>query len=135
MNEKGSDTNKDKPGENMSFNSNDLKGTTSTPKGKNYKDSELHLKDELLHCKECRYTCTKENSLKNHMITKHELHQCKQCQEKLTNLLLLHKHIAEHHTDNQSKIEYIQWEEMALANIVNQEEDQLEEFKAELSSL
>ena len=135
MNEKESDTNKDKSGENMSLNHSDLKGPTSTPKGKNDKDSELHLKDKLLRCKECRYTCTKENSLKNHMITKHELHQCKQCQEKQPNFLLLLKHIAEHQTDKQSKIEYIQCEEMALANIVNQEEDQLEEFKAELSSL
>ena len=53
--EKESDTNKDKLGENMLFNTNDLKGTRSTPKRKNYKDSELDLKDELLRCKECKY--------------------------------------------------------------------------------
>ena len=60
MKEKESDKNKDKSGENMLFNHNDLKGTTSTPKGKNYKDSELDLKDELLRCKEFKYTCKKE---------------------------------------------------------------------------
>ena len=45
------------------------------------------------------------------------------------------KHIAEHHTDNQSKIEDIQFKEMALANIVNEEKDQLEKLETELSSL
>ena len=45
------------------------------------------------------------------------------------------KHIAEHHIDNQSKTEDIQFEDKALPNIVNEEKDQLEELEAELSSL
>ena len=54
-------TNKDKLGENMLFNTNDLKGTRSTPKRKNYKDSELDLKKNYYAVKNVNINAKQKN--------------------------------------------------------------------------
>ena len=131
--EKENETKDEASDGNLSFNFNhkDLKGSSSTPNNKNDKYDESDLKVEMLSCKECKYSCKKEKSLKNHMLTKHEIHQCKECQEKLPTLMQLLKHMAKHHTDNENKTKDIQSEE----NKVHKEEKELEELEGELSSL
>ena len=79
----------------------------------------------MLRCKECDYSCKKEKTLKNHMLSKHETHQCKDCHEKLPNSIQLLKHVAKQHTDYQSKTNVKE----AL------EKDPLGELEAELNSL
>ena len=69
------------------------------------------------------------------MLTKHEMHQCKECQEKLPKFMQLLKHIAKHQTDNESKTKNIQLEEEPSEKKVHNEDDQLEQLQAELSSL
>ena len=117
------------------FNHKDMKGTTSTPKGKNDNDDKQDIKDEKLSCKECDYVCKKEKTLKNHMLTKHDVHQCKECMEKLPNFMQLLKHIAKHHSDDESETKVIQLEEEAVEKKVHKEDEQLEELEAELSAL
>ena len=133
--EKQSETKEEVSCENISFNDNDLKGTTSTPKGINDKAEKLDFKNYMLSCNECNYVCKKEKSLKNHMLTKHEQHQCKECEEKLPNFMQLLKHVAKHHTKNQGENEEILSKEEALVDKVINEQDQLDELEAELRSL
>ena len=42
-------------------NHKDIKGTSSTPKGKNDNDDKQYLKDEKMNYKECNYVCKKKN--------------------------------------------------------------------------
>ena len=93
---------KDKVDESLNFNHNSIKETSSTPKDKLLE--ELKSKSELLKCEKCNYSCKKEKSLKNHMLTKHDYHECKECQKKLPNFMQLLKHKAEHHTEEQKEI-------------------------------
>lgn len=127
--EKEIEKKKEGSGENISFNHNDLRGTTSTPKGKDDNNEKLDSKEKMLSCKECDYSCKKEKTLKNHMLSKHEIHHCKDCHEELPNSMQLLKHVAKHHTDIQSNTNDIQLEEEAL------KKDPLEELEAELSAL
>ena len=69
------------------------------------------------------------------MLTKHESHQCKECQEKLPNFMQLLKRIAQHQTDNERTTRNIQSEEEPPEKKVDNEDDQLEQLEAELSSL
>ena len=55
--EKERETNYEASHENISFNHTELKGTTSNEK--NNKDEKLDLKDEMLRCKNCDYSCKK----------------------------------------------------------------------------
>ena len=132
LKEKESETIKEAQCENGSFDHNDLKEFTSTPKEKKENVEKLDPKDVRLSCKECNYSCKKEKSLKNHILTKHEHHQCKECQEKLPNFMQLLKHIASHHNKDQNEI---QVEEEALENVEEskgqKELDYLEELEAE----
>ena len=89
----------------------------------------------MLNCKHCKYTCKKEKSLKNHILTKYEHHQCKECEEKLPNFMQLLKHIAEHHTENQSETQALQLDKEEVESKDIKEKDQLEELEAELSLL
>ena len=62
------------------------------------KEQEDTSKEEMLNCKECKYKCKKEITLKKHMVTHHENHKCKEYREKLNTSTELLKHIAKHHS-------------------------------------
>ena len=83
------------------FNPIELKGKSSTPIGKNVE--EVNRKGELLRCNECNYTCKRDKSLKNHILTKHDHHYCKEYKKKLPNFMQLLKHMAKHHNDEQNQ--------------------------------
>ena len=46
-------------GENISFDHDEIKGTTSTPKDKKNNVDKLDSKIEMLNCKHCNYSCKK----------------------------------------------------------------------------
>ena len=83
--------------EEPSFNMNDIKYCSSTPKDDKEKVKKVNSEEDLLTCTECSYKCKKEKSMKKHIITNHENHQCKECQEKLPTFMELLKHVAKHH--------------------------------------
>ena len=87
----------------MSFNTNDIKDTCSTPKEEKEEDLKVQNKEGLLSCTLCKYTCKKETSIKKHMVTKHDEHQCKECKEKLPTFMELLKHIAKQHSPDQGE--------------------------------
>ena len=85
--------------EESSFNHNEIKHSSSTPKEKDVKEKvhKVKSKEELLYCKECDYKCKKEIYLKKHMLSTHGDHTCNECKEKLTTFMELLKHVAKHH--------------------------------------
>ena len=95
----------------VSFDNEDIKKSTSTPKEKKEEVIEHSDKVGLLSCESCKYTCKKETSLKKHMLTKHEEHQCKECQEKLPTFMDLLKHVTKLHYTDPSSIQGEQSEE------------------------
>jgi myosin heavy subunit len=135
VNDMETKTKKETSGENLSFDHNEIKGTTSTPNEKKNIVEKLDSKIEMLKCKECNYSCKKEKSLKNHTLTKHENLQCKECQEKLPNLMQLLKHVAENHSKDQSETKDIEFNKEDVVRKDINERDELEELEAELSSL
>ena len=80
-----------------SFNINDIKYSSSTPKTMKNKVEQETSKEELLNCKECNFKCSKKNHLKKHMVTNHQNHKCKECEEELSTFIELLKHVAKHH--------------------------------------
>ena len=143
--------------EEILFDPNDIKDTTSTPKVKKHL-LKKEKKEVALHaCKECNYVCKKEASLQKHMVTKHESHECKECHEKLSSFIELLKHVSIHHFKEQAEAEVkenevetkiqtdhkeedkdefdIHVEEEPREENVHKEQDELEELEAELSSL
>ena len=74
-----------------SFNHSEIEHATSTPKEKSGKVEKVEDKVALKSCKECKYKCKKEETLKKHMTTKHSEYQRKDCQEKLPTFMHLLK--------------------------------------------
>ena len=72
--------------EEILFNPDDIKETSSTPKVKKHLLKKDNKEVGLHACKECNYVCKKETSLQKHMVTKHESHECKECHDKLSSL-------------------------------------------------
>ena len=85
--------------EESSFNHNDIKHSSSTPKANDVKEKvhKVKSKEELLYCKECNYKCKKEIYLKKHRLSTHGDHICNECKEKLPTFMELLKHVAKHH--------------------------------------
>ena len=76
----------------ISFDHNDVKNSTSTPKKKKEIVLESEAKEEFLSCNKCNYKCKKGTILRKHMITKHEEHPCKECDMKLKTFMDLLQH-------------------------------------------
>ena len=89
--------NKSEEEKGISFNINDVKYSSSTPKDVKQKAKKGNSKEKLLTCTECSYKCKKEISMKKHMLTNHEDHQCKECKDKLPTFMELLRHVAKHH--------------------------------------
>ena len=70
------------------------KHSSSTPKDIKEKVKKDVSKENILNCKECNYKCTKEISLKKHMVTHHETHRSKECREESSTFMKLLKHVA-----------------------------------------
>ena len=81
----------------ISFDHNDDKNSTSTPKKKKEIVLESEAQEEFLSCNKCNYKCKKGTILRKHMITKHEEHPCKECDMKLKTFMDLFQHVAKHH--------------------------------------
>ena len=96
--------NKQESEEEPSFNINDIKYCSSTPKDDKEKVKKDISEEDLLCCTECSYKCKKEKSLKKHIITNHEDHNCKECHEKLPTSMELLKHVAKYHCKEQVDI-------------------------------
>ena len=87
-----------------SFNNSVIKHSSSTPKAKKDKIEKDTSDEEMLKCKECKYKCKKEITLKKHMVTNHENHKCKECKEELSTFMELLKHVAQHHSNERVDI-------------------------------
>ena len=87
----------------------------------------------MLQCKECKYECKKEKTLKIHTLTKHDHHQFKECQQKLPNFMQLSKHIAEHHKDEEVPKERAEGKDLEAesASSASTDESFLDEFLKE----
>ena len=87
-----------------SFNINDLKDCSSTPKDVKEKVKINDFREKFLNCAECSYKCKKEKTMKKHILANHEDHQCKECQEKFPAFIELPKHVVKHHFKEQVDI-------------------------------
>ena len=99
-----------------SFDVNDPKVCSSTPKDVKEKIKIDHSKEEILKCPKCK----KEISMKKHMLTNHEDHQCKECQQKLPTFMKLLKHVVKNHFKDEEG-------DKDDSKVNNSEEDQTEE--------
>ena len=82
----------------------DIPNSTSTPKEEKQKINKDQNKKDIISCKECSYTCKKEESLKKHMITKHDEHQCKECKCISPTFMDFLKHITKHQYKDQENV-------------------------------
>ena len=91
----------------VSFNNDEINEKCSTPKKIkcNEKEKEGHSEEEMLTCNKCKYTCKKETTLKNHILTKHKEHQCKECKEKLPTFMQLLAQITKNHFKEESEVQ------------------------------
>ena len=129
-----------KMNDNSSFNHSEIKERCSTPKGRKEQEENVIPGSEMLNCKDCNYTCKKEKTLKNHILTKHDQHQCKECPEKTSNFIHLLKHIAEHHNkDHQAQYERSQDEDMkhndGIDNVEDEQNEQDKSFEFQESKI
>ena len=85
--------------EDSSFNHNDIKHSSSTPKAKDVKEKiqKVNSKEELYNCKGCDYKSKTEIYLKKHMLSNHGDHICNECNGKLPTNMELLKHVAKNH--------------------------------------
>jgi hypothetical protein len=85
--------------EESSFDHNDIKHSSSTPKENNVKEGiqKLDTKEDIFKCKECNYKSKKEIYLKKHITNNHGDHRCNVCKEKLPTFMELLKHVSKNH--------------------------------------
>ena len=80
---------KTKTEKDISFDSNDIKGKTSTKKVKKDKEEKFEAKKQIINNSEFGYQCKKQPALKRHFLTKHDVHVCKECQGKFSSFISL----------------------------------------------